>query len=163
MLQEISADLASLDDIRCTTVSVEGKLSLLISRLTEVEKRVEWLEDADKSLKASWEANPVATKAEVDVLHDRLEEMENRNRRNNLQLVGIPEGHKAGDIVKFIGCVLKSVLGGDDTTKLPEIEMLTGLPYHGQTLGTNRGLSWCSFCVRATESWFYRLHGAKES
>lgn len=38
-LQKISSDLASLEDIRRTTTSVEGKLSSLISRVVEVEKR----------------------------------------------------------------------------------------------------------------------------
>ncbi|KAF7649361.1 hypothetical protein LDENG_00142910 [Lucifuga dentata] len=51
-----------------------------------------------------------------------LKRWKNWNRSNNLQLVRIPEGHEDGDIVKFIGCILKSVLGGDDATKLPDIE-----------------------------------------
>ncbi len=122
MLQKMSTDLASLEDIHRTTVSVEGKLSSLISRMSEVEKRVEWLEDTDKNMKASLEASPIATKAEVDDLRDKLEDLENRSRRNNAQLVGVPEGKEAGDMVTFLQRLLKSVLGWDDAMDPPEIE-----------------------------------------
>lgn len=54
-----------------------------------MEKRLEWLEDADKTMKASLEANPVATKAKVDDLRDKLKDMENRSRRNNLRFVRV--------------------------------------------------------------------------
>ncbi|KAM7388786.1 hypothetical protein PAMP_024936 [Pampus punctatissimus] len=121
-LQKIYSDLASLEEIRRTTTSVEGKLSLLISRVVEVEKRVEWLEDSDKELKASLEASPLATKAELESLSDKLEDMENRNRRNNLRFVGVQEGKESGDMTVFMQKLLTSIFGWDETAQPPEID-----------------------------------------
>ena len=121
-LQKISTDLASLEDIRRTTSSVNVKLTSLISRMGDVEKRVEWLEDADKERQESLEANPFATRAEVDDLRDKLEDMENRNRRNNLRVVGVPEGKESGDMAVFVQKLLTSVLGWEDDAQPPEID-----------------------------------------
>lgn len=121
-LQKISSELTSLEDIRRTTASVESKLSSLISRMGEVEKRVEWLEDTEKQMKAKLEANPIATKSEVDELRDKLEDMENRSRRNNLRFVGVPEGKESGDMTVFMQELLISLLGLDDSVPPLEID-----------------------------------------
>lgn len=121
-LQKISSDLAGLEEIRRATASVESKLSSLISRMAEVEKRMEWLEDADKKMRASLEANRLATKAEVEDLRDKLDDLENRSRRNNLRFVGVPEGKESGDMTPFIQKLLAAILDWDDTVQPPEID-----------------------------------------
>lgn len=55
---------------------VEAKLSALITRLDEAEKRVEFLEGAEKEL----QTNPPATKAELELIWDKIEDMENRKQ-----------------------------------------------------------------------------------
>ena len=85
-----------------------------------MEKRVERLEDSDKKPKASREASPLATKAELVDLRDKLEDMENRNKWNNLRFVDIPEGKESGDMTAFMQKLLTSIL---DWNKLsPEID-----------------------------------------
>lgn len=98
ILTKISSDLEGIAEIRKTTASVEAKLSALITRLDEVEKRVEFLEVAEREL----QANPPATKAELELIWDRIEDMENQNRRNNVRIVGIPEGKEGQDMVRFL-------------------------------------------------------------
>lgn len=67
---------------------------------------MEWLGDANKQLKATLESNPLPTKAEVDELRDKLENMENWDRLNNIRVVGIPEGNESGDMKKLLVSIL---------------------------------------------------------
>ena len=97
-LTKISEDLEGLAEIRRSTASVENKLSSLITRMDDVEKRMEYLETAEKE----WQANPPASKTEVRQIWEKLEDMENRSRRNNVRFVGFPEGKEGGDVVKFL-------------------------------------------------------------
>ena len=127
-LQKISNNLAGLEDIRRTTSSVNVKLTSLISRMGDVEKRVEWLEDADKERQESLEANPIATRVEVDDLCDKLKDMENRNRHNNLQVVGVPEGKESGDMAVFVQKLMTSVLDWEDDAQPPEIDRVHRIP-----------------------------------
>lgn len=53
-------------------------------QMKEIEKRVECLEDLDKERKEVMEANPVATKAEVEGLWDHFEDLENHDSHNNM-------------------------------------------------------------------------------
>ncbi|KAG7457281.1 hypothetical protein JOB18_019123 [Solea senegalensis] len=85
---------------------IETKLSPLITRLDDVEKRVEHLEMTEKD----WQANPPASKTDVRQIWDKLEDMENRLRRNNVRFVGFPEGREGGDAVKFLEELLPNLL-----------------------------------------------------
>ena len=127
-LQKISSDLTSLENIRRTTTSVEGNLSSLISQVVEVDKRVEWLDDSNKKVKASQEASPLATKAELEDFRYKLEDMENRNRQNNLRFVGIPEGRESGDMMEFMQKLLTSILDWNKTAQPPEIDQAHRAP-----------------------------------
>lgn len=105
-LTKISDELGGLAEIRRTTASVETKLSSLITRMDEVEKRVEYLEMAEQE----WQANPPASKTDVGQIWDKLEDMENRLRRNNVRFVGFPEGKEGGNVVSFLEELLPNLL-----------------------------------------------------
>lgn len=105
-LTKISEDLGGLAEIRRATASVETKLSSLITRMDDVEKRVEYLEVAEQE----WQANPPASKTDVGQIWDKLEDMENRSRRNNVRFVGFPEGKEGGDVVRFLEELLPNLL-----------------------------------------------------
>ena len=75
-------------------------------------------------MEVSLEANPAATEAETEDLRDKLEDMENRNRRNTLQFVGIPEGKESRDMMVFMQKLLMLVLDWDESVQPPEIEVL---------------------------------------
>lgn len=99
MLKKISDDMGGIEEICRTTASVESKLSALIMRIDDVEKRVEFLEEKEKD----WQANLPATKCDLDQLREKVEDMENRSRRNNLRFIGISEGKESGNMIKFMG------------------------------------------------------------
>lgn len=105
-LTKISSELEGLAEILRTTASVESKLSKLITRIDEVEKRVEYLEAAETER----EANPLATKTDIHLLLEKIEDMGNRSRRNNVRFIGIPEGKEGGDAVKFLEELLPDML-----------------------------------------------------
>ncbi|KAI4881460.1 hypothetical protein NFI96_000609 [Prochilodus magdalenae] len=121
-LQQISGDMSSLAEVKRSTASIEGKLSSLITRISEVEKRVEFLEGTERELRENAIANPPATKSELDTLREKIEDMENRSRRNNVRIVGIPEGHEAGNMIQFLDEVIPKVLNIESAGTRPEIE-----------------------------------------
>lgn len=128
ILTKISNDMEGIAEIRKTTTSVEAKLSALITRLDEVEKRVEFLEGAEREL----QANPPATKAELEQIWDKIEDMENRNRRNNIRIVGIPEGKEGQDMVRFLDGLIPQLI--DSSGRQLEIERAHRSP--GQRLNS---------------------------
>lgn len=103
----MSEEMQSLKEIRKATTSMEGKLSALMKRISDVEARVEFLEANDRDL----QSNPPARMAEIEVLRDKITDMEDRSRRNNLRFLGIPEGNEGTDMEAFLEEVLPQILG----------------------------------------------------
>ncbi|XP_030045097.1 obscurin-like protein 1, partial [Microcaecilia unicolor] len=66
---------------------VDGLMATLVSRATEVETRVSAMEDAWQQCGPEVESLKVKLQQHVD----KLDELENRARRSNLRLVGLPE------------------------------------------------------------------------
>lgn len=59
-----------------------------------------------------------ALKTQVKTLTDKCEDLEGRSRRNNLRLVGIPEGSEGQRPTEFIGGLLKDLLKLDEAPLL---------------------------------------------
>ena len=106
ILKQISGEMQSLGEIRKATSSMEEKLTTLMTRIGDVEGRLGFLEDAETERKA----NPPATKSELEALSEKVDDMEDRSRRNNLRFVGFPEGCEAGDTIAFLEKVLPEML-----------------------------------------------------
>ncbi|KAK7930689.1 hypothetical protein WMY93_007084 [Mugilogobius chulae] len=96
-----------IEDIKRTTASTEEKLTALMDRLSDVEARLEFLESAETDR----QNNPLATKEDLKLLWDKIEDMENRSRRNNVRFVGIPEGKEREKPAEFIEKLLANLLG----------------------------------------------------
>ncbi|KAE8283713.1 hypothetical protein D5F01_LYC19117 [Larimichthys crocea] len=103
-LKQISGELQSLGEIRKATSSMNEKLTTLV--VSEVEGGLCFLEKSDHRLKA----NPLATKTEVADLAERLDDMEDRSRQNNLCFVGFPEGCGSSNPIMFLEKVLPEML-----------------------------------------------------
>ncbi|KAL7844187.1 hypothetical protein SRHO_G00227260 [Serrasalmus rhombeus] len=121
-LTKISSDLEGLEEIRHSTSSVEAKISALITRIEEVEKRVEFLESVEKDR----EADPLARKTDISLLWEKLEDMENRSRHNNVHLIGVPEGKEGADAVKFVEELILQLLEMEKKCEIEQAHRVSG-------------------------------------
>ena len=121
-LTKISEDLGGLAEIHRTTVSVEAKLSALITRLDDVENPVKYLERAEQE----WQANPPASKTDVGQLWDKLEDMKNRLRCNNVRFEGFPEGKEGGNVVRFLEELLPNLLNTEGRREIEQAHRVAG-------------------------------------
>lgn len=74
--------------------------------MDEVKKKVDYL-DADERER---HANLPASKTDLGKLWEKLEDMENRSRCNNVCFIGIPEGKEGRDAVKFLEELIPKLL-----------------------------------------------------
>ena len=95
-----------LNIIQRATEAVESKLAEITTRIGNAEARLDFLEDAHKVL----ETDPPATKTEVEQLRRKIDDLENRSRRNNLRFVGFPEGCEGRDALSFLRDTIPQLL-----------------------------------------------------
>ena len=106
-----------LETIRLTTNATDTKLADFAKRMSAVEDRVGLLEDANENQRRHLEENPPVTAKDLEALRNKLDDIENRNRRNNLRFVGFPEDCEKNKPLEFLGQFLK------ETFNLPGVEM----------------------------------------
>ncbi|KAF4075582.1 hypothetical protein AMELA_G00235910 [Ameiurus melas] len=122
MLTKVVADLEDLAVIRRSVTAIEIKFSDIVTRVADAEKRIEYLESSERALSA----NPPVTKRDLEKIFERLEDLENRSRRNNLRIIGVPEYEEGRDMVKFLHELFPSLL--DITGHKLEIERAYRVP-----------------------------------
>lgn len=66
-------------------------------RLTEAEQRISSLEDEQYQTNAAIEKYTQAQ----ELLHEKIEDLENRSRRNNLRISGLQEIYKPGSLLNI--------------------------------------------------------------
>lgn len=106
IMQKSETHDKKLEAIWVTTCTTDSKLSDIANRISQVETRLSFLEDANESQ----QANPPATATEVEALRQKVDDIENRERRNNLRIIGFPEGSEEGDVLSFLGARLPEIL-----------------------------------------------------
>ena len=90
---------------------IKGDIQSLTERIGEAEARVSQAEDDVTSLQ-----NRVKSlEKTVEVLCDKVAEQEDRSRRCNLRLVGLPEKSEGSDLCGFLEKWLRETLGEDFT------------------------------------------------
>ncbi|KAF4092199.1 hypothetical protein AMELA_G00018150 [Ameiurus melas] len=122
MLTKVVADLEDLAVIRRSVTAIEIKFSELVTRVVDAEKRIEYLEFSERALST----NPPVTKRDLEKIFERLEDLENRRRRNNLGIIGVPEHEEGRDMVKFLDELFPSLL--DITGHKLELERAHRVP-----------------------------------
>nr|XP_014353709.1 PREDICTED: uncharacterized protein LOC102366391 [Latimeria chalumnae] len=94
-----------LTDLHTEVATLNNKIDHFSRRLEASERRIGDVEDRVEYLE-----NVVS---EVYRLKEKCDDLENRARRSNLRLVGLPEGTEGRDPVTFMEKFLVEVLGGD--------------------------------------------------
>lgn len=105
MVQEAveSAMQAGLNQIRTDMASKNTK----ITEITETEHRISTMEDEQQEHQVRLQT----LKCNVLAVVDKLENLENRSRRNNIHIVGLPETIKAADLHKLCMIDITKELG----------------------------------------------------
>ena len=94
-IQTMKEDFVSrFDGLLGAIQGVQGELKSLTGRLTEAEDRIGANEDDLTSLKTQ----TTTMKAAMEELVLKVDDLENRARRSNVRLVGLPELTEGGDV-----------------------------------------------------------------
>lgn len=111
MISEITANISKIIDDKLSPLSHllqvhREELDNHGERITEVEGRVSALEDI---------VNPVESKVkaleqQVMDLNERIDDLENRGRRKNIRIIGLPEGAEGDNPIRFFESWLPDVL-----------------------------------------------------
>uniref|UniRef100_H2ZSG6 L1 transposable element RRM domain-containing protein n=1 Tax=Latimeria chalumnae TaxID=7897 RepID=H2ZSG6_LATCH len=86
-------------DIKLSNRDILGRLTLMEAHLSESDERL-----------SAAEARIVALTSTVADLRDQTDDQENRARRNNIRILGFPEGVKQGNPSKFLEEALPALL-----------------------------------------------------
>ena len=98
-MDELGKELGrKLDDIQKSALAMEARLTRFSGRLDVAEDRLEALEFFQKGV----EEAPLAAEVEVRFLREKIDDMENRDRRLNLKFVGFAEQIEKQDARVFI-------------------------------------------------------------
>uniref|UniRef100_H3ALZ0 L1 transposable element RRM domain-containing protein n=1 Tax=Latimeria chalumnae TaxID=7897 RepID=H3ALZ0_LATCH len=107
-----------ISEIKSSIAAMDKKLETYAKRLDEVEHRVGNMEDSVLSLETT-----VQQLQEVVIkLQGKTDDLENRSRRCNLHLVGLPEGEEGKDTVSFLESWLPSLLNLPELINNLEVE-----------------------------------------
>uniref|UniRef100_H3AQT9 L1 transposable element RRM domain-containing protein n=1 Tax=Latimeria chalumnae TaxID=7897 RepID=H3AQT9_LATCH len=107
-----------ISEIKSSITSMDKKMEAYAKRLDEAEHRVGNTEDSMHSLETTVQQLQEA----VVKLQDKMDDLENRSRRCNLRLVGLPEGEEGRDPVSFLESWLPSLLNLPELTSKLEVE-----------------------------------------
>lgn len=121
--QEVSRLLMPLFDKRLDVLhtSINSALSLITTnaqKISELKNRVTACEIATNTLDQTCSQHQETERA----LRDKIEDLENRSRRNNLRFVGIPENITGDDLLTFLTTDMLQALGIDLPPDLRSIE-----------------------------------------
>uniref|UniRef100_H3AX75 L1 transposable element RRM domain-containing protein n=1 Tax=Latimeria chalumnae TaxID=7897 RepID=H3AX75_LATCH len=103
VLQQVSTDLL---EMKTTAAGLKNIADALGTRMTEVEQRVSDIED-----EARGKTECIAElETKLSAMAEKMDDLENRSRRNNIRIVGFPEGVEKGNPAAFLASVLPSIL-----------------------------------------------------
>ncbi|XP_041430045.1 NIMA-related kinase 6 S homeolog isoform X1 [Xenopus laevis] len=115
---------AQLESIKVDTSLLRQDLQALRERTTEAEGRISTIEDTI----APYSDIISTLQQKVATLTARAEDSENRNRRNNLRIVGLPEGSEGRAPEAFVEAWLKQTLGEEVFSAIFIIERAHRVP-----------------------------------
>lgn len=123
ILEKSKAHDKKLEAIGVTTKATDSKLADIAYRISQVESHFEFLEEAHERQ----QANLPASAEDMEGLQQKIDSLENFERRFNPRFVGFPHNYEEGDALEFLVKVLPKILDLDFPASL-EI-------YHAQRTG----------------------------
>lgn len=105
-LQAVATDVSSIKEV---VTDVKNSVSAIQERLDEAEGRISSMEDVTSKLVGDGERHD----KRLEVMWNRIEDLENRSRRNNVRMIGLKEGLEAGGLIKCVCKILSEGLGID--------------------------------------------------
>lgn len=107
-LQTLQSDFGQrLDTVLETVQSVQGDFNIFSGRLTEAEERLGRAEDGVVRIEKTAEV----LQRTVEKLTAKVDDLENRSRRSNLRLIGLPENAEGRDVCSFLEKWIPETLG----------------------------------------------------
>ena len=103
-LQVVATDVSSIKE---TVADLKNSVGSLQVRLDEAEERISAVEDATSKLSE----DSLKADERLDALYNRIEELENINRRNNVRLVGLKEDLETNGLVSCVQELMTEALG----------------------------------------------------
>uniref|UniRef100_H3AZB9 L1 transposable element RRM domain-containing protein n=1 Tax=Latimeria chalumnae TaxID=7897 RepID=H3AZB9_LATCH len=104
--EDIKIILSSIQQISIAIKDIQRSNKDILGRLTSIEAH---LTELDERLTVA-EARFVALTSTVSELRSQLDDQENRARRNNIRVLGFPEGVEQGNPSKFLEEALSTIL-----------------------------------------------------
>ncbi|XP_053555688.1 DNA mismatch repair protein Msh3 [Bombina bombina] len=99
--------LPKMDSLQAGVDTLTCEVRQFASRITAAETRISDVED--RQVSADITIKQLVKKSEL--LQDRIDDLENRSRRNNLRIVGIPESVKGKNLLEFVALTFPKLLG----------------------------------------------------
>lgn len=103
--------------ITSKTEDLNSTLKTLQHKTTLIEKKQEDMEGGLNRLDSDVDnlsRRLAQTEQTVQDLRAKMDDMENRSRRCNLRLTGLPEGCEGGSPIKYVEKLLQNILGADN-------------------------------------------------
>lgn len=100
-----------LANIQTSLYTLGSQVELIEGRISTNESNIDDLTERVKALEA---ANTL--------LREKMDDQENRLRRSNLRVVGIPESAEGADMIQFMSQLIPSLLGRENFPSSPVIE-----------------------------------------
>lgn len=124
-MQKLRDDFAQrFNTVLETIQSVQGCIGQFSARLSETEERIGRAEDGVVSL----DKTTTELKRIVEKLTAKVDDLENRDRRSNLRLVGLPEGAEGRDACSFLEKWIPETLGKERFTSPLVVERAHRVP-----------------------------------
>ena len=152
-LHKVTSDVSTIKE---TTAELKNAVNAMQEWLTEVEGRVSDIEDTKQQLVSNSELHS----KRINTLWDRVEDLENRSRRNNVRLLGLSEGIEGDNIKACINKILSEGLGLDVDSEF-EIERAHRSPGSRPINAQSPRLVRMNSCVLLRETKFSKLLGRR--
>ena len=119
---KLTSQLSSLQEV---VKSLDIKLQSQVSEVQRQGERIAVLEDLVRQKVLTIETlekKVLSTAQTVDHYKFKVTDLENRSRRQNLRIIGLPENFESGDLIDFFSDLLWEVFGSDDLKVKPTID-----------------------------------------